>query len=256
MDIEQLTQSLSGRDVQILAYLPYMFQDLWCLGGRPEIQGDMVRSLQLDYIKLLDLGCGKGCGLIYILKEQAGSGLGVDAIPEFIEEARLKAAEWGVGNRIEFRVEDFVLTLQGERGYNVVLYSMDSEILGSTEQCFRRLSQVLCPQAYAIVETVYPGKDSHSVDLSRQEFLRAIEQAGFELIQEHVWEIQKLKMINQMVLEKIHQRAFELAENFPQQQSLFTDYIKAQEQESRELESEMSCVTVLCRYKPLEKVRQ
>ena len=246
MSKEQLCQSLSSTDDQILPYLPFLLQDLWSLGGQPDIQIEMIKSLQLDSVKLLDLGCGKGSSLIQILKVQRGCGLGVDLMESFIGVARKKAQQWGVADRGGFQVQDLVQTLDSERGYDMVLYGRDSDVLGSTEHCFRRLGRVLRPHGYVLVDTVYTGKDAAAILQSRQSFIHDMGRAGFSLLREAVWDKQSLKQMNQAIIHKIKQRAMELSVKLPPQKEQFFRYVTEQQQESFELEEEMSCVTLLC----------
>ena len=246
MDQKVWMESLSVSDERILSCLPYMLQDLWSLGGQAGIQIEMVKQLELDFAGILDLGCGKGSSLIQIMKGQAGAALGVDAMAPFIQVARRKAIEWQVEHKAVFRVENLMETLKKEKGYDIVLYGIDSSILGSTVGCVKHLGKALRPNGYAILETCYAGKDALSIAMARENTGRILAAADFRLIQDVVWGETELASWNAATINSIRDRAEELKMKYPQLESVLDGYIEQQVQESTELEQELSCVTLLC----------
>lgn len=249
MNKEELGKSLSTNDQEILKYIPYLLQDLWELGGRPDIQLSLIKALNLKNIKILDVGCGKGSSLIKILKYQTGKGVGVDIVEEFIEEAKNKSIEWEVDDRVEFRAEDLVETLKKEKNYDVVLYGVDSNVLGEIEECFERLKPALKNEGYIIAETIYPKVEMNDSIASQKEFQRQAQKAGFVLLEEKIWDIEDVKFMNQENTAKIVARAQELIAKYPQEKAMFERYIHSQVEESKELEDDFSCVSVLCQLK-------
>ena len=249
MNKEEFGKSLSTNDDEILKYLPYLLQDLWELGGRPDIQLNLIKTLNLKNIRILDLGCGKGSSLIKILKYQAGKGVGTDIVEEFIKEAKNKSVEWKVEDRIEFRTEDLVETLKTERNYDVVLYGIDSDILGTIEECFESLKQTLRNGGYVIAETIYPKIETDDSIDSQEEFQRQVKKAGFVLLEEKFWDTEDIKTMNQECTTKIVKRAQELITKHPQEKIMFEEYINSQVEECKELENDLYCVSVLCQLK-------
>jgi len=63
---EHFKKSLDIQDNQIVDYIPYLLQDLWALGGDPNIVIKLLErnNLLQDYKKVIDLGCGKGATII------------------------------------------------------------------------------------------------------------------------------------------------------------------------------------------------
>lgn len=246
---EEFGKSLSTNDHEIFKYLPYLLQDLWELGGRPDIQLSLIKTLNLRDIKILDLGCGKGSSLIKILKYQTGKGVGVDIVEEFVGEAKNKSIEWEIDDRIVFRAEDLVKTLKTEKNYDIVLYGIDSNILGTIEECFRSLKPVLNKGGYVIAETIYPKTEMDDSIISQKEFQRQVQKAGFVLLEEKFWGIEDVKSMNQEYTAKIVTRAQELIAKYPWKKVMFEQYVNSQIEECKELENDLYCVSVLCQLK-------
>jgi cyclopropane fatty-acyl-phospholipid synthase-like methyltransferase len=83
------------------------------------------RMLQLAEIKkddvIYDMGSGDGRILIQAAKKYGARGVGVDLNPTLVEQARLKAADEGVGHLVEFRAADG-LTVDISEATVVTLY--------------------------------------------------------------------------------------------------------------------------------------
>lgn len=73
-----------------------------------------------------DLGSGDGRILIAAAREAGARGVGIEINPERVAEARKKAAEAGVGGRVEFRVGDVFET--GLREATVVTMFLLSDL--------------------------------------------------------------------------------------------------------------------------------
>jgi cyclopropane fatty-acyl-phospholipid synthase-like methyltransferase len=83
------------------------------------------RMLELAEIKkddvIYDMGSGDGRILIQAAKKYGVKGVGVDLNPTLVEQARLKAADEGVGHLVEFRAADG-LTVDISEATVVTLY--------------------------------------------------------------------------------------------------------------------------------------
>lgn len=82
--------SLDGGEKALYPYLAYLLQDLREIGSSPD---DILRLIHNHIItdgsiKALDLGCGKGAVLIKLAKELHLKCHGIDALPDFINEAK------------------------------------------------------------------------------------------------------------------------------------------------------------------------
>lgn len=61
---------------------------------------------EAGYKKVLDLGCGEGTFLRYVCTHTDADGYGIDISPEAIAEAKEKAQEANLSDRLHFRVQD------------------------------------------------------------------------------------------------------------------------------------------------------
>ena len=124
-------------DERLLPFLPALLEDLWALGFTPE---PMLRLLKrCDFtarrgLRVLDLGCGKGAGLIRLAQEFGWYGDGVDLVPEFIEDARAHAAQCGVSDRVHFEVADIAQVVHQGDEIDLILFGFDADGLGTLEQ--------------------------------------------------------------------------------------------------------------------------
>ena len=66
----EFNKSLDIQDEEIAEFIPYILQDLWSLGGNPDVVVKIVKrniTLTPDS-RIIDLGCGKGATLIELAK--------------------------------------------------------------------------------------------------------------------------------------------------------------------------------------------
>ncbi len=137
----------------LLPHLPYLLQDLDALGAPVDevLQALAAAGLQAP-ARVLDLGCGKGCVARAIAKAIGASVLGVDAVPEFIAEARRRAAHEQLASLCEFRVEDIRLTLDREKeAFDAVVLVAVSKVLGDPVDAARAARRAVRPGGLVLV---------------------------------------------------------------------------------------------------------
>jgi precorrin-6B methylase 2 len=131
-----------------------------------------------------DLGCGDGIMVVIAVKKfNAKRGVGIDLDPEMVTKAKAKGQEYGVANKLEFRVGD-VLKVEDLSDANVVLLYMGDYIN-------QRLKPIL-------QKTLKPGSRvvSHRFDMGedwapdKTERIRSTSNVGYEC-DIHLWEIKK-----------------------------------------------------------------
>lgn len=87
--------------------------------SRREAAFDYVNGLIMERVKgagrVLDLGCGIGGTLFYLLRRTDGTGLGVTLSPVQAERARRRARELGMQDRVRFRVTSYLDLPKGTR---------------------------------------------------------------------------------------------------------------------------------------------
>lgn len=244
--MEEFGKSLSAGDQSIYPYLPELLGDLWELGSIVDYPLALIDETGMKAPRIIDLGCGKGSTLIRWAAEHPGTALGVDVQADFISQAQGMARQWGVADRVSFRTEDICRSLEIERGYDLAIYGMDSELLGSITMALNRLRPLIRPRGFIIFETAFCRtgvKVAGSV--ARNEFMAGLTQSVFSLRREIVWDRDRLRALNQENTRKISARAEGLKQRYPELSALFADYVDAQIEECAVLENEMDIVSIL-----------
>ena len=150
--------SLDIQDDMLTPFIPAILQDLWSLGGNP----DIIQHLIHQYIPLstdsqiLDLGCGKGAdnhcsgakpfpdttSASILWRSLSTKGAGI------IREHHLETA-------VRLRQEDLLTTLDTATAYDVVIYGHDSDVLGSPLESLRCLQRLIRRNGFLLYETAY-----------------------------------------------------------------------------------------------------
>jgi 2-polyprenyl-3-methyl-5-hydroxy-6-metoxy-1,4-benzoquinol methylase len=146
--------ALDGTDSGLFPYLPYILQDLWELGASPEVVLDLVRrhSINQSNLKVLDLGCGKGAVLINLAKEINCQCHGIDAVKEFIDEAKNKAKEFNVEEYCSFERDDIRVRIRDLRGYDIVILGAIGPVLGDYYSTLTKVSKCIEEAGLIIID--------------------------------------------------------------------------------------------------------
>lgn len=235
---EKLAQSLTGESVEIIPYLPYLLQDLWELGAIAE---DIIQIIEQNIdvtanTSILDLACGKGAVSIKLARAFGCRTKGIDLIPEFIDYAVNKAAEYGLQDRCEFVVEDINQSVVNENGYDIVILASVGDVLGDLWQTLLKLKNTVRPGGYILIDDAYSQDDTNNVYHSREVWLKAFRDTGVRLVAEQGAAASVLKDINKYNQDRITQRAQELILAYPELADLFAGYVASQQAECDVLE--------------------
>ena len=247
---ESIVTALDGSDPELLPYLPYILQDLWELGASPEVVIKLIRKhvLHPSSLRILDLGCGKGAVSIKMAAAFQCRCLGVDAFAPFIEEARLKAREYGVEAHCRFECADIRTRVWDENGFDWIILGSIGPVLGDYYDTLTSLARYLRPQGKIIMDDGYIEDDhsfSHPLIQKRSVVLRQIARAGMKLIAEVIIDKEAIEAADAFIFEKIDKRCRELMGRYPARRDLFLSYIKDQERENEVLETKVACSTMV-----------
>jgi SAM-dependent methyltransferase len=131
-----------------------------------------------------DLGCGDGIMVVIALKKfGAARGVGIDLDPEMIKKSKIKAQEYGVTNKIEFRVGD-VLKVDDLSDATVVLLYMGDYI---NQRLQPILQKTLKPGSRVVSHRFLMGDDWPP---DKTEHIVSSSNKGYEC-DIHLWEIKK-----------------------------------------------------------------
>jgi cyclopropane fatty-acyl-phospholipid synthase-like methyltransferase len=243
--------SLDGTDDELYQYLPFLLQDLWEIGACPEEVNQLIRRNNLDQgsvKQVIDLGCGKGIISVNLAKEFGFRCYGIDAVPEFVEEAHGWAKKLGVSHLCRFEVGDIRLKIDECFGYDIAVLGALGPVLGGIERTLTKVRQCLRSNGFVILDDGYIPDASdfdHPACEKYSETMRQIHNSDLAVVDERVIQSAKMEESDSAIYENISKRVAQLVERLPEKHQLFEAYLTAQRDENHALEHEITCVTWL-----------
>jgi 2-polyprenyl-3-methyl-5-hydroxy-6-metoxy-1,4-benzoquinol methylase len=248
--------SLDGRDDRLYPFLPFLLQDLWEIGSSPDEIINLIRRSSLgagSELRVIDLGCGKGIISVNLARELGFRCHGIDAMPEFIDEARRWATKMGVSHLCRFEVGDIRQKVDGCSGYDLAVLGSIGRVLGSIEETLSRVKQCLKPGGHIILDDgfiVDTSDFNHPACESYSETMRQIHSSGLTVVDDSIIAAEVIQTSDQHIFEQIHKRVDELIESQPENRQLLEGYLQAQQEENHALEHEITCATWLLQHTP------
>lgn len=238
---EKLAESLTAETVDLLPFLPYLLQDLWSLGGVPSemeaiLRGNATISSQM---RAVDLACGKGAVSVALAQAFGLRVRGVDIVPEFITYAKEKAREHGVEALCDFEVADVKRVAAGGGDYDIAIWSAAGDLMGDNAGTLKALRGMVRPGGLILLDDAYLASEDaalkfHHAYLTREQWLRLMEELGLELVAERLSPDDT--GINDENNRSIQKRAKELMEQHPDKRGMFEGYIQSQLDECEDLD--------------------
>jgi len=242
-------------DRDILPYLPYILQDFWEIGSDPNIIISLIRKhmSNINNLKVLDLGCGKGAVSVSIAKQLNCECYGIDAIPDFISFSISKADEYAVGNLCKFEVGDIREKVKTLDKYDVVILGAVGQVFGNYFDTLSILNNNLNEGGILIIDDGYIEEDScfqQAQVISKSDLKSQIADAGMQLIDEVILSVdEKLKANYDTEYENILKRCQELSVKHPDKAGIFINYSSQQKKEYQILKNDITCSTMLVKRK-------
>ncbi len=238
---ESIVAALSGDDLRIFPFLPYLLQDLWEMGAAP---GDILQLVQGNFpgrrgLKILDLGCGKGAVSIQLAAALDCFCHGIDAMPEFIDEAHAKMQEYGISGRCRFECGDIRSQVDAWSDFDIIVLGAIGPVFGDLQQTLTTLSGCFNEKGAVIVDDIYTAEQDDAVESGiggKPALLDHIDRAGMVLADEIVRSGAEVPEPNREMLTLIEHRARELMKAHPQHAGLFANYLTNQREETDLLE--------------------
>ena len=176
---------------------------------RPDMTLEQAQAAKMAHIagkllitpdmRVLDIGCGFGTLAIALARDHGARVVGVTLSQLQLAEARRRAAEAGVADRVEFRLQDYrVVPEVFDRVVSVGM--MEHVGLPHLDTYFRKVSDLLTPDGVALIhyigrwsppdvispwfeKYIFPGAYCPSLSQST----RAVEKSGLLLADIEVW---------------------------------------------------------------------
>ncbi len=246
-DIRKSVADSLEMDIGMLPFVPDLLNGMWALGSSPELVVDLLRPMRLDpdRSKLLDLGCGKGAVAVTVSHALGFRAVGIDAYEVFLEEARQKAAEWGVSHRCRFELMDLRQYIEEASGFDVVIFASLGGLLGDYDQLVGRLRRTVRPGGYILIDDGYlrGGKPVKRAGYGHYEThartMKHLTSHGDALVEERLT-IEENKRINDEYLAVIKRNAESLLEARPELRGRVEGYIREQEMECDVLDAHIT----------------
>jgi len=231
---EQVLNSLDAHTEALFPYLPYLLQDLFALGSFPEKIIELLKRNHFHYKNALELGCGKGAVSIALAKHLDIQVTGIDAIPEFIREAKIQAARRQVESLCKFHTEDISNAVNKLSGYDLVVLASVGSLWNSLQETLNNLSKCLITPGLILFDDGYlTTPDIHHAGVfSKKETYEQFHAAGLEIIDEMLIDSEQIQRMNTLNLSFITTRANELAAKHPDKKEMFLEFVKIQAKEN------------------------
>jgi ubiquinone/menaquinone biosynthesis C-methylase UbiE len=247
---ECVVTAMDGTDKELFPYLPYILKDLWEIGADPEIIISLIdrNFINHDRLKVLDLGCGKGAVSIKAAKKFGCSCYGIDAVPEFISDARKLAIEYNVEHLCRFEVGDIRLKVKGLSAFDIIILGAIGPVFGDYYTTLTTLSECLNDTGVFIIDDGYIENHSdyrHLLIQKQETIIQQIHSAGMQLIEEVIIGKDDIKDSDDYIFDNLKKRCFELIDRYPEKKKLFIEYLEKQEEENDVLENKVICSTMV-----------
>ncbi len=246
---KEFQNSLDLTSDEVERYIPELLKGLWELGSVPEYIIELITRNDLGKNKsIIDLGCGKGAVLVKLAQQFDIEAIGVDIISDFIEEANKYAKNYGVFDKIIFKTEDIIETLNTTTKQDIVIYGYDSDLLGDLDSTLKQLKNCIKEEGYILIEFMFAEQLTEGM-VNNKEMTNIIEQAGYRILDRIDWNRETLKQTNRQNTGVIQENVKQLISLYPDKEEIFNEYLQNQIDECEELENEYMCTTLLLRQK-------
>ena len=230
---------------RMLPHMPYLLQDMWALGCSEKDILQVVGELDLPVkTTVLDLGCGKGAMAVQLAQKYEFSVTGIDAMPEFLEVARQKAAEYQVSRLCGFMEQDILKYAIASHDFDLVILASLGGIFGSIRDTVAQLRRQVRSGGYMIIDDGYLknkkklNRKGYAHVRSHAETLKKLTCFGDRLIRE-INTSEYSREINIQYLTLIKRRGQELGQKHSDLKKDLDSYINLQAEECEVMEREI-----------------
>jgi len=251
---ESVLTAMDCTDSEILPYLPYILQDFWAISSEPNVMIGLIKkhSSDINNLKVLDLGCGKGVVSINIAKLMNCECHGIDAIPEFISFSTSKADEYGVGHLCKFEAGDIREKIRILGKYDVIILGAIGQVFGDYFETLTTLNNNLKDGGIIIIDDGYIEDENsfkHDQVFSKSDLKKQISDAVMQLLDEV--DVSGDKNVTENYdteYNNLLKRCQELIAKYPDKAEIFINYCDQQKKEYENMKTEIKCSTMVIKW--------
>ena len=252
---ETIAAAMDITEKELLPFLPYILQDFWEIGADPDTIISLIEKHFNSFktLNVLDLGCGKGPVSVKIAKKLGCKCYGIDAIPDFIDYAILKAKEYNVSGLCKFEVGDIRDKVKSLKDFDIIVLGAIGQVFGDYFVTLSTLVNCLGENGIIIIDDGYIEDESsfsHPQMVSRQKLQDHINRAEMVIIDEVIAR-EDDKVIDNYDIEYNYlvKRCQELIVKHPEKADLFSNYINIQKEEYDNLKFRVIGATMVLKRK-------
>jgi cyclopropane fatty-acyl-phospholipid synthase-like methyltransferase len=221
----------------LIIYLSYILQDFWEIGSSTEEIIKIIKKYKSDYsnLNVLDLGSGKGAVSIKISLELGCKCFGIDGINDFVIFSNNKARDYYVNNICEFETNDIRTRIETLGKYDIIILGGIGPVFGNYYETLSKLKIHLNKGGLIIIDDAYIEDNclkNYANILKKKDIMELIELITIN-------EIHGKKEEYENEFENIQIRCMELVEKYPEDKSIFLEYIENQKDEYQILSNEI-----------------
>ncbi|MDY0095704.1 MAG: class I SAM-dependent methyltransferase [Candidatus Vecturithrix sp.] len=252
---QSIANSMDCTNHEIIPFLPYILQDFWEIGASPPVIKNLIeKHTQVPrQLRALDLGCGKGAVTITLASELHCYCLGIDAIEEFINEAKSKAKALHLDSLCSFEVNDIRQRITELPRYDVIILGAIGPVFGNYYETLTTLATSLNDTGIIIIDDGYIDDSSsfeYPLMLKKGDLFQQIHDAGMQLIDEVIMsDMEEAEEVYGEEFQNIERRCHELRIKHPEKAYLFEEYLHKQQEEYDILKHKVVCATFVIQSK-------
>jgi cyclopropane fatty-acyl-phospholipid synthase-like methyltransferase len=251
-DFDFVANSL--KTIPFQEFLPELLEDLWELGGYPEIIVELLPPLHLPskISHVLDLACGKGAVGITLAEFFGFNVLGIDAFAPFLEVARQRAKDHGVSEFCQFQQHDLRTYIKKPRNFDLVIYASVGPVLGNLVDSLWHLRRSTHAGGYILIDDAFLTKGAHlHLDgythyMSHHSSVEALTKWGDRIIAERKISKSKTVMRNKKYIQALEKGSERIIANRPEFKKQIDKFIENQIEECRIIETHLTeCIWLI-----------
>lgn len=247
--ILSVVESLDGETPELFPYLHYILQDFVEIGADPVVMVQLLKKhLHPKFLRIADLGCGKGAISVALAKEFDCLITGIDAMPEFVKSAKNYADKIGVPEKCNFYTGDIRIEILSLKGFDIAILGAIGNVFGNVGETLTKVRKILNTNGYVLLDDGWSKQvENRENDIfpTSAEYFSMIAGAGFKVVEMVIADMNDYYNVETFMMDSMRNRCNELSELYPQHNALFNRYIQNQQREFARINNELTCATLL-----------